>query len=91
VSSALHSCLRLLLGTAVSSNAPLMSVGLDSIAASEFTSAVSSELGVSVSAIMLFDHPTLDSIADYVMSEARAEAGSEDASQVEQAAPVGLV
>ena len=50
-----------------------MSVGLDSIATVEFTNAVSDELGVGVSAMMLFDHPTLDSIASYLGSELEPE------------------
>lgn len=61
--------LGMVLGTEVPTNAPLMSVGLDSIAAVEFTNAVSDELGMTFSAIMLFDHPTLDSIASYLMVE----------------------
>lgn len=46
-----------------------MSVGLDSIAAVEFTNVVSKELGMNLSAMMLFDHPTLDSIASYLITE----------------------
>ena len=64
-------CLGLgaVLGTEVPTNAPLMSIGLDSIAAVEFTNAVSTELGMTFTAIMLFDHPTLDSIASYLAAE----------------------
>ena len=55
------------LGTEVAANAALMSMGLDSIAAVEFTSAVGEAVGTSgFSAIMLFDHPTVDSIASYL-------------------------
>jgi acyl carrier protein len=57
------------LGTEVPTNTPLMSVGLDSIAAVEFTNAVSDELGMSFSAVMLFDHPTLDSIVSCLAGE----------------------
>ena len=46
-----------------------MSVGLDSVATVEFTNAISEELRTSVSAILLFDHPTLDSIASYLAAE----------------------
>lgn len=59
----------MVLGTEVSTNAPLMSIGLDSIAAVEFTNAVSDELGMTLSAIMLFDHPTVDSIGSYLAAE----------------------
>ena len=61
--------LNAVLGTQISTNTPLMSVGLDSIAAVEFASAVSGELGVGFSAVMLFDHPTLDSIVSYLAEE----------------------
>ena len=58
-----------LVGTAISNDTSLMSAGLDSIAAAEFTNSVSDAVGISVSAIMLFDHPTLDSIASYLAIE----------------------
>ena len=55
------------LGTEVAANAALMSIGLDSIAAVEFTSAVGETAGArSFSAIMLFDHPTVHSITSYL-------------------------
>ena len=66
---AVSACAKALLGTTVPSNAPLMSVGLDSIAATEFTSAISEKLSMSVSAIMLFDYPTVDSIASHLALE----------------------
>ena len=69
----LGACASALLNTEVPANAPLMSVGLDSIAAVEFTNAVSDELETSVSAMVLFDHPTLDSIASYLASELELE------------------
>ena len=65
----LRACASALLSTEVPTNAPLMSIGLDSIAAVEFTNAIADELGMSVSAIVLFDHPTLDSIASYLAAE----------------------
>ena len=56
------------LGTEVAANAALMSMGLDSIAAVEFASAVGEAVRSvgSFSAIMLFDHPTVDSITSYL-------------------------
>ena len=59
----------LVLGTEVPTNAPLMSTELDSIAAVEFTNAVSDDLGTTFSSIMLFDYPTLDSIASHLTEE----------------------
>lgn len=62
----LSDCAASLLGTDVSRNMPLMSAGLDSIAASEFTKLVSERVGIGVSTVTLFDHPTLDSIASHL-------------------------
>ena len=69
VRAAMVSGLGTVLGTEVPTDTPLMSVGLDSIAAVEFTNAVSDELGMRFSAVMLFDHPTLDSIVSYLAGE----------------------
>ena len=54
------------LGTRIESSAPLMSVGLDSLAAAAFVSALASRLSVDLAPTELFDHPTLSSIASYV-------------------------
>lgn len=81
------------LGTEVPTNAPLMSVGLDSIAAVEFTNAVSVETGITFSAIMLFDHPTLNSIASYLLAELELGAAEDSRAQsvIEQDAGARLV
>ncbi|MDA9173106.1 acyl carrier protein [bacterium] len=50
-------------------HAALMSVGLDSIAAAELSRVVADQFGVVFSAIVLFDHPTLDSVASYLASQ----------------------
>ena len=81
------------LGTEVPTNAPLMSVGLDSIAAVEFTNTVSVETGITFSAIMLFDHPTLNSIASYLLAELELGAAEDSRAQsvIEQDAGARLV
>ena len=81
------------LGTEVPANAPLMSVGLDSIAAVEFTNTVSVETGITFSAIMLFDHPTLNSIASYLLAELELGAAEDSRAQsvIEQDAGARLV
>ena len=75
---AVGACANALLGTTVAASAPLMSVGLDSIAATEFTSAISDKLSMSVSAIMLFDYPTVDSIASHLASEVVEDGETDD-------------
>ena len=57
------------MGTVVDTNAPLMSAGLDSIAATEFTSTLSQRLDIEIEATALFDHPTLQSLADFLSNE----------------------
>lgn len=69
VSAIVISCSAELLGTLVATNAPLMSVGLDSIATTEFTSLLADRLGSKIPATMLFDHPTLDSISRFLFGE----------------------
>jgi len=46
-----------------------MSAGLDSIAATEFTNIISDTLGIEMSPVMLFDHPTLGSITSFLTGE----------------------
>jgi len=60
-----HSFLELT-GTCVSAHTPLIDVGLDSIVAVEFANLVSERLGTEISPVELFDHPTLDSILEFL-------------------------
>ena len=48
----------------VSVDAPLMDAGLDSIAATELSNKISAHLDTELSPTLLFDHPSLRSIAD---------------------------
>ena len=70
---AVASCSVGLLGTSVPTNAPLMSVGLDSIAATEFTNMLGDQFGSAIPATVLFDHPTLESITQFLVSEVCSE------------------
>ena len=56
------------LGTAIDTNIPLMSAGLDSIATTDFTQTLSAHGEMELSPTMLFDHPTIDSIATLLSS-----------------------
>ena len=68
----LASCAEALLGTRVATNAPLMSSGMDSLAITAFTNAVSDQLSIeTLATTMVFDHPSLDCIAAH-MSELEA-------------------
>ena len=48
----------------VSIDAPLMDAGLDSISATELSNKISAHLNTELSPTLLFDHPSLRSIAD---------------------------
>jgi len=58
-----------IVGTVIDKDAPLMSAGLDSLSATEFTSTLSERLNVEIEATALFDYPTLQSLADFLSSE----------------------
>ena len=51
-------------GTNISTDAPLMDSGLDSIGATELSNKMSAHFNTELSPTLLFDHPSLRSIAD---------------------------
>ena len=57
------------MGTVIDTDAPLMSAGLDSLSATEFTSMLSERLNIEIEATALFDYPTLQSLAGLLSSE----------------------
>lgn len=57
------------LGFEVDMNAPLMSAGIDSLQATELITLLSDRLGTEVEPTVLFDHPTIDSLANFVANE----------------------
>lgn len=59
---------KTLLGTEVSAEVPLMSAGMDSIAATEFTRILSDAVGMGLPSTLLFDHPTIKGISHFVNS-----------------------
>ena len=61
------------LGTSVEMDVPLMSAGLDSLAAAAFVASLSARLSVDVAPTELFDHPTLGSIASFLALEVGAD------------------
>ena len=64
------------MGTSVDSNTPLMSAGLDSIAATEFAQILSNEFKLELPPTLLFDHPTLDSVASLLSTEVCGDPGA---------------
>ena len=65
------------LGTSVEMDAPLMSAGLDSLAAAAFVVTLSARLSVDVAPTELFDHPTLGSIASFLAPEVGGESAED--------------
>ena len=57
------------LGTSIDMGAPLMSAGLDSLAAAAFVTSLSARLSADIAPTELFDHPTLGSIASFLARE----------------------
>ena len=54
------------IGAKIARNAPLMSAGLDSISATEFTGELATRFSVDLAPTVLFDHPTLESLASFL-------------------------
>ena len=60
-------------GTTIAADAPLMDSGLDSIGTTELSNKISAHLNTELSPTLLFDHPSLRSIADALSVEQEAE------------------
>ena len=61
------------IGTAIPADAPLMDSGLDSIGATELSNKIGAHLNTELSPTLLFDHPSLRSIADALSVDQEAE------------------
>ena len=60
-----------LVGTVIPDDAPLMSAGLDSIAATELVSTLGQNLSTEIEPTALFDHPTIGSLGKYFAVQLR--------------------
>ena len=60
--------------------APLMEVGLDSLATTQLVRQLSTSLSVQLPPTLLFDYPTVDALSDHLVSEVWADnlANSDD-------------
>ena len=67
-------------------DAPLMDAGLDSISATELSNKISAHLNTELSPTLLFDHPSLRSIADAL--SANYDSSPTQESEPEQEMPV---
>ena len=66
---------------------PLMSAGLDSLAAAAFVATLSARLSVDVAPTELFDHPTLGSIASFLALEVGADSAAGPGGPTSRATP----
>lgn len=57
------------MGTVIDADAPLMSAGLDSLSAVDFVSTLATKLELEIAPTVLFDHPTINSLASFLSSE----------------------
>ena len=59
-------------GTTVAADTPLMSAGLDSIAATELANVLAERLGTELPQTVLFDHPTIGALASFAATTSPA-------------------
>jgi acyl carrier protein len=56
-------------------DAPLSDAGLDSLLAVELRNVLGKSLGMSLAATLLFDHPSIEALSEFLWSELREDEG----------------
>lgn len=67
VHSTVHETAVQVLGTFLATDAELISSGFDSIMGLEFITSLSQQLSLELSPVELFDHPSIDSVIDFLL------------------------
>jgi acyl carrier protein len=71
-----QSVLQSVLGSDVPANEPLMAAGLDSLSSIEFKNGLEGRLSLALPATLVFDYPTLDTMAAFISKQMVAAAGT---------------
>ena len=61
-----------LMGTTISGNEALVDVGIDSLSAVELVSTLGHELNTEIEPTVLFDHPTINDLSNYLVAHIQA-------------------
>ena len=84
--AAVQSTVSIVLGSPVSASAPLMAAGLDSLGMVELRNALQTKLGLQLPSTLVFDYPTANDIAAYVMAQLLATSAAASQGRQSQAA-----
>jgi len=69
VTGVVKKTVEVLTGTIISGNEALMDVGIDSLSAVELVSTLGHELNTEIEPTVLFDHPTINDLGNYLAAQ----------------------
>ena len=84
LSSQVHESVRSVLGSSVGGDDPLMSAGLDSLGSVELKNALERRSGVDLPSTLVFDYPTVNALAGFLVGKLATTAVASAESDLEQ-------